>query len=196
MLYYRRQLHGLVGAPRADNRQGLSGPEIGKLKWAYKLKRVIIQKGQLFVPWPPKFPKSVSFPPAFRQLSASSLCYPFLLTGFGARSGRRGSPRSSWSSASCWTCRAFGKGQMGSALMGSLQISLFLQRDFLGTPVNLLLSPQSAWEYLFPQSSKIVTFAAAHIVSTPFVRNQGIFIFALSCAMGGAVATVLKFRII
>ena len=36
-----------------------------------------------------------------------------------------------------------GKGQMGSALMGSLQIFLFFDRGtFLGTPVNLLLSPQ------------------------------------------------------
>ena len=37
-----------------------------------------------------------------------------------------------------------GKGQMRSALMVSLQNSVFLfrQRDFLGTPVNLLLSSQ------------------------------------------------------
>ena len=35
-----------------------------------------------------------------------------------------------------------GKGRMGSALMGSLQISCFWQRDFLGTPINLLLYSQ------------------------------------------------------
>ena len=35
----------------------------------------------------------------------------------------------------------FGNGQMGSALMGSLQISYF-STDLLGTPVNLLLSSQ------------------------------------------------------
>ena len=35
-----------------------------------------------------------------------------------------------------------GKGQMGSALMVSLQVSCFCDRDFWGIPVNLLLSPQ------------------------------------------------------
>ena len=42
-------------------------------------------------------------------------------------------------------CGQFGKGQMGSALTGSLQIPcffLFLKRDLLGTPVNLLLPSQ------------------------------------------------------
>ena len=39
-------------------------------------------------------------------------------------------------SPSCfWVGAAIGKGQMGSALMGSLQISCFWQRDFLGIPI-------------------------------------------------------------
>ena len=37
---------------------------------------------------------------------------------------------------------SFGKGQMGSALKGSLQFSCFFDRNFLGTHVNLLLSSQ------------------------------------------------------
>ena len=48
----------------------------------------------------------------------------------------------------------FGKGLMGSALVGSLQISCFWQRDFLVTPVNLLYLPKSARACLFPQSDK------------------------------------------
>ena len=37
----------------------------------------------------------------------------------------------------------FGKGQMGSALMGSLQITYLFDRDFWVTPVDLLLSSQN-----------------------------------------------------
>ena len=48
----------------------------------------------------------------------------------------------------------FGMGQMGSALMGSLQM-VFGQRDLLGTPVNLFVFPKSARAYLFPQSLKL-----------------------------------------
>ena len=42
------------------------------------------QKRQLFVPGPPKFTKSVSFPSAFHQLSISFSRHPFSLTRFGA----------------------------------------------------------------------------------------------------------------
>ena len=68
-----------------------------------------------------------------------------------------------------------GKGQMGSARMGSLQMSCFVDRGicwvFLFTYFYLPKSAR-AYEYLFPQSVKIVTFAAAPLVLTPFVRNQ------------------------
>ena len=47
------------------------------------------------------------------------------------------------------------KGQMGSALMGSLRLSCFLQRDFLGTPANLSYISESARVYPFPQPVKI-----------------------------------------
>ena len=49
---------------------------------------------------------------------------------------------------------------------------MFFDRDFLGTPVNLLLSPKESRAYLFPQPLKFVTFAAAPLVLTSFVRNQ------------------------
>ena len=43
----------------------------------------------------------------------------------------------------------------------------------MGTPVNLLLSSQKCQGVPFsPNLSKIITFAAAPLVLTPFVRNQ------------------------
>ena len=69
----------------------------------------------------------------------------------------------------------FGKGQTGSALMRPLQFfyNAFWQRDLLGTPVNLLLSCQMCQGVPFSQNlSKLVPFAAAPPVLTPFVRNQ------------------------
>ena len=67
----------------------------------------------------------------------------------------------------------FGKGQMGSALMGSLQISCFFDRGtFLVLSLTYFYLPESARAYLFPQSVKIITFAAAPLVLTPFARNQ------------------------
>ena len=60
---------------------------------------------------------------------------------------------------------------MGSALMGPLHFYAFSQRDFLGTPVNLLMS--SPGRTFFPNLSKFLDhFAAAPLVLTPFVRNQ------------------------
>ena len=41
------------------------------------------------------------------------------------------------------SCVWIGKGRMRSALIGSLQITCFFDRDFLGAPVNLLLSSQN-----------------------------------------------------
>ena len=71
--------------------------------------------------------------------------------------------------------KEIGKGQMGSALMGSLKIScfFFLQRDFFGTIVNLRLFALNARAYLFPNLSTLITFATALFALTPFVRNQG-----------------------
>ena len=70
-------------------------------------------------------------------------------------------------------CPVLGKEQMGSALMGSLQISFFWQRDFLGTPVNRLLFSQKCQGVpFFPNLSKYITFAAVPLVLIPFVRNQ------------------------
>ena len=60
----------------------------------------------------------------------------------------------------------FGKGQMGSALRGSLLILCF-DRDLLGTPVNLFLSPQSARVYLFPLSVKNHYFSSGPISVDP-----------------------------
>ena len=63
-----------------------------------------------------------------------------------------------------------GKGQMGSALMGSLQISCFLTEGLLGTTYFYI--PKSARACLFPQSVKFTASAAAPLAFTPFVRNQ------------------------
>ena len=53
-------------------------------------------------------------------------------------------------------------------------LNIFWQRDFLGTPVNLLWSPQKCQGLLLfsPNLSRFITFAAAPLVLTPFVRNQ------------------------
>ena len=69
----------------------------------------------------------------------------------------------------------FGKGQMGSALsalMGSLQIPCFLTGTFWVLPLTYFYLPKSASAHLFPNLSKFITFAAAPLVLTPFVRNQ------------------------
>ena len=45
----------------------------------------------------------------------------------------------------------------------------------MGTPVNLLSSSQKCQGCsFFPNLSKLITFAAAPLVSTQFVRNQGV----------------------
>ena len=67
-----------------------------------------------------------------------------------------------------------GKGQMGSALMGSLQMFMFSdRRTFWVLPLTYFYLPKSARAYFFPDPSKCIAFAAAPLVLTPFVRNQG-----------------------
>ena len=66
---------------------------------------------------------------------------------------------------------ALGKGQMGSALMGPLQISC--GGDLLGTPVNRFVSQKCQGVPFSPNLSKFMFFAAAPFVLTPFVHKQG-----------------------
>ena len=69
-----------------------------------------------------------------------------------------------------------GKGQMGLALMGSLQIScffcLFWQSTFGYSLCPTFISPEVTGCTFFPNLSKFITFAAAPLLLTPFVRNQ------------------------
>ena len=63
--------------------------------------------------------------------------------------------------------------EMGSALMGSLQIPCVIDRGTFGVlPLPCLYLPKSARAYLYPQSVEIHDFAAAPLVLTPFVRNE------------------------
>ena len=70
-----------------------------------------------------------------------------------------------------------GSAQMGSALMSTTLSKtnyMLLTNIFGGTPVYLLLSSQKCQGIpFFPNRSTICTFAAAPLVSTPFVRNRG-----------------------
>ena len=68
------------------------------------------------------------------------------------------------------SANASGRGQMGSALMGSLQILYFLIGTFRVLPLTCFYLPQSA--YFFPQSVKNHYFAAAPLALTPFVRRN------------------------
>ena len=63
---------------------------------------------------------------------------------------------------------------MGSALMGSLQISMWFDRGtFWVLPLTYFCLPKGARTYLFFHNlSKLMTFAAAPLVLTPFVRNR------------------------
>ena len=65
----------------------------------------------------------------------------------------------------------FGKGQMGSALMGSLHFLFFFDRDFLGTPVNSItfIFPKVPGR-TFPNLSKFITFAGAPFWPTSLLR--------------------------
>ena len=65
------------------------------------------------------------------------------------------------------------KGRTGSALMGSLRIVCVFDRGaFWVLPLTHFCIPKSAGADLFPDLSKIVTFAATLLVRTPFVRDQ------------------------
>ena len=62
---------------------------------------------------------------------------------------------------------------MGSALMGSLQMSGFCDTGtFWVLPLTCFYISKSARAYLFPNLSKFITSAVAPSVSTPFVRSQ------------------------
>ena len=68
-----------------------------------------------------------------------------------------------------------GKGQMGSALTGSLQIScLFDRGTFWALPLTYFCIPKSARAYLFPQSLEFITCAEAPLVLTSFLRSQAV----------------------
>ena len=60
-----------------------------------------------------------------------------------------------------------GKGQMGSALMGSLQSSCFLTGTFWVLPLIYFYLPKSARAYLFPQSVKNHDFCSGPISVDP-----------------------------
>ena len=76
---------------------------------------------------------------------------------------------------SSWGTGAIGKAQMGSAPVGSLQISCFLTEGLFGyIRYPTCIFTKVAGRTFFPQSVKLITFAAAPLlVLTPFVRNQG-----------------------
>ena len=83
------------------------------------------------------------------------------------------------------------KGTNGVSTNAVTAISFYVfdRGIFVGTPVNLLLSSQSVTVYLFPNLSKLITFAAAPLVLTPSVRNQGVAaagVGALAFAAGAA----------
>ena len=62
---------------------------------------------------------------------------------------------------------------MGSALMGSLQMLCCLTEGLFGySREPTFLFPKVQGHTFFPNLSKIITFAAAPLVLTPFVSNQ------------------------
>ena len=63
--------------------------------------------------------------------------------------------------------RCFGKGQTGSALMGSPQISCFLTGTFWVLTLTYFYLPKSAMAYLFPQSVEIHYFCSGPISVHP-----------------------------
>ena len=67
-----------------------------------------------------------------------------------------------------------GKGQMGSALMGSMHISCFLTGGPLGTPGNLLLSPQKCQGVHFSLICRnSLLLQRSHWCRSQFVRDRG-----------------------
>ena len=50
---------------------------------------------------------------------------------------------------------------------------MFFDKGTCWVLVTYFYIPKSARAYLFPNLTKLITFAAAPLVLTPFVRNQG-----------------------
>ena len=73
---------------------------------------------------------------------------------------------------------ALGKGQMGSALstngVTAIIFMFFDRGTFLDTPVSLLLSSPKCQGVPFSPNLALITFAAAPLVSTLFVRNRAL----------------------
>ena len=68
-----------------------------------------------------------------------------------------------------------GKGQMGSALIGVAANVVFLLAEgpFRDSRKPTFSFPKVPGRAFFPNLLKLITFAAALLVSTPSVRNQG-----------------------
>ena len=72
-----------------------------------------------------------------------------------------------------WRRERVGKGQMGSALIGWLRISCFLTQGLSGySREPTFIFQKVPGRIFFLDLSKLITLAAALLVSTPFVRNQ------------------------
>ena len=70
------------------------------------------------------------------------------------------------------TAKRSEKGQMGSALMVSLQISYLLTEGPFGCSRKpTFIFPKVPGRTVFPNLSKLMTFAVAPLVLTPFLRN-------------------------
>ena len=68
---------------------------------------------------------------------------------------------------------------MGSALRGSLRISCFLTEGLFGYQSVKICQTLSILRTCFPNMSKVITFAAAPLVLTPFVRNRILLLLLL-----------------
>ena len=67
-----------------------------------------------------------------------------------------------------------GEGQNGVGTNGVTADFMFFDRGtFRVLRLTYFYLPKSARAHLFPNLSKFITFAAAPLVLTPFVRNQG-----------------------
>ena len=69
--------------------------------------------------------------------------------------------------------RGIRKGTNGVSTNGVTANFMFFERGtFWVLPLIYCYLPKSAGAFLFPNLSKFITFAAAPVVLTPFVRNQ------------------------
>ena len=80
---------------------------------------------------------------------------------------------------------SLGKGHLGSALRGSLQVSCLLTEGFRGTPVNLLVYDicTSDRAHLFPQSVKLSFFCSGPISVEPICPQPSLCARTLACAV-------------